>query len=956
MKQYKPTLRMTHLAAASALLFAGVAAQAQDAAAAPPAEAASASTSEQLDKVVVTGIRASTQASLDAKRRADQIVDVVTATEAGKFPDANIADSLQRITGVAIDRNGGEGQYITVRGFGPQYNNVLVNGRTMATDGNGREFSFDTLSSGLISRAEVFKTYQPQLQEGGIGATVNIQTARPLDAATGFHIAANVGGTHDLLAKKTSPVLGALATYSNAERTFGVEFSLNYTDRKSLDDSTTIDGWLQVTPNSKSVAIINGSPASTGLKPSDISWLNDGGTQALYIPQNLNFRRSALAARRLTTNATVQFVPTDTVQITLDGLFSGYKVNNNTNYFAGYYTPPYFSDVSFDGNGTATHFTRPGTGFAAANPLLAADPRFSNQQNDNVVSDSLRDSKSNQLGANVQWEATDRLKFEADLSKSHASQDGSNQFVVVGSNPMNAPQFTLGPAGSIPAYVNTSSITDPTILRTHYTAVSASQYRDDITEMRVSGEWQAFAGALRSIQFGGFYSDRKKTDTEYYTPGANNCTYCGYVVPIDTSLVSPYSLSNYLTKTPGSGGIPTQFFQYDAASVIAFLSQPSTLAQRSAGQQGNVPTATFLATGGYTPALQPGSGFSVTEKVSAAYVNSNWKGTGWAANAGLRIADTKTTSVGFSQPLLKIRQNVGDSNLAFDYGAATAITETNHYRDYLPSANIKFDLSSTLLARLAVSKTLTRPTLSSLGTNNSYGGRVTQAQSSGGNPDLQPFKSWNYDASLEWYASRNVSLSIDGFYKKFSSFISNQTIVVPRNGFDQQGNAVVYNFYDTRPRNGNNGSVKGLEAAGQYAFESAGPLSGFGVGANYTYVTSDQKVLAPSDCAQIEGLSKNSYNLNGFYEKNGIQVRLAYNWRSQFLAQCRGPQGQPANTSAYGQLDFNASFDVTKTFQVYLEGANLTDKYVHQYSIYTNRFLKEESYGRRLSFGLRAKF
>src|SRR6185312_3195723 len=174
----------------------------QSGAEAGPASAAAGPESNTV--VVVTGIRAGLRAALDEKRASDQIVDAVTATDVGKFPDANIADSLQRISGVAIQRNGGEGQFITVRGLGPEFNNVLVNGRTMATDNQGREFSFDTLSSTIISRAEVFKTSQPNLQEGGIGSTVNIQTARPLDLK-GMHVTLQAGATDDLLAKKTSP-------------------------------------------------------------------------------------------------------------------------------------------------------------------------------------------------------------------------------------------------------------------------------------------------------------------------------------------------------------------------------------------------------------------------------------------------------------------------------------------------------------------------------------------------------------------------------------------------------------------------------------------------------------------------------------------------------------------------------------------------------------------------------
>jgi len=145
------------------------------------------------DEVIVTGIRSSLKQSLDVKRDSNQVVDAISAEDVGKFPDSNIAESLQRITGVAIDRSGGEGQFITVRGLGPEFNTVTLNGRTLATDNPGREFSFDVISSDIISRAEVFKTSTPNLQSGGIGANVNIVTTRPLSAGT--NLTGSVSGT-----------------------------------------------------------------------------------------------------------------------------------------------------------------------------------------------------------------------------------------------------------------------------------------------------------------------------------------------------------------------------------------------------------------------------------------------------------------------------------------------------------------------------------------------------------------------------------------------------------------------------------------------------------------------------------------------------------------------------------------------------------------------------------------
>ena len=942
----------------SLLIATASSAQAGDVAASPASVQQDGTTTDDATAadIVVTGIRESQRASLEAKRQSSVILDAVTATDVGKFPDANIADSLQRITGVAIQRNAGEGQYITVRGFGPQYNNVLVNGRTLATSSIGREFDFATLSSGLISRAEVYKSYDPKLQEGGIGATVNVVTARPLEGREGLHLTAQAGGIYDLLSKKATPNLGFVANWRNADGTFGVEASLNYTRRKSFDDQAKVEGWFAVDPDSNTVSLINGTPQSTGLTPANYSYLNVGGSRTLYIPQAYDNWRATIDQKRLTANLTAQYRPTETVTITLDGLYSQYDVYTLNTYYKSFFVQPYFaSDLTFDSNGTVTNFTRPGKAFFAANPSMAADPRSVPQQSDNIVNYEDRRTDTYQFGGNIKWDATDRLAFEVDLSNSRATANTPNGGLVLGNYLNNTLSFSLPDDQLLPVVKRNETVT-ASQLTNHYTGLNISRFTDDLTEARFQASWRVEAGIFDGVQAGGFYSRRRKLNQQYATPGSNYCAYCGYETPVDPTLVSSYTLNNFLPNASGSDGSITQFFNFSIPEIVAYQSQTATLNSRTPGAQASIPTATFLALGGYVPALQPGQGFDVTEKVYAGFVNTSWKGNGWSANIGVRLAKTRTASLGNIQPVTGIYPNPGDSSLlVFTYGPTTPITVKNDYLNVLPAANLKIDATENVVLRLAASKTLTRPTLSDLGPNNNYAGRVTQPLSSGGNPLLDPFTAWNFDASAEWYVTRDSALTAAAFRKNFSGFLSNQTIQVPRAGTDLQGKPTTYNFYDTRPRNGNSGSVTGFELGANYAI-SRGFLTGFGAGANYTHVTSDQKVVTPGDCTDIEGLSKNSYNVNGFYERNGLQARAAYNWRSAYLRVCRGAQGKPEMTDAYGQLDANIAYDLTPNFQVYLEGVNLTNSYGYSYSVYHNRMLLSESTGRRLLAGVRAKF
>src|SRR5437868_381378 len=206
----KNHLRKTALAVLIAEMLAPLCTHAQVAGTEPTADA--------VTQVVVSGIRASLSSSLTTKRLQDGVVDAVSAEDAGKFPDTNIAESLQRVTGVQIQRNNGEGRYISVRGLGPEFNNVLVNGRTMTSDTGGREFSFDVLSSDLISKALVYKTSQAFLPEGGIGSTVDIQTTRPLLGRKGHSAVVNLSGSYDSNSKKYTPNVSGMYSYANKER------------------------------------------------------------------------------------------------------------------------------------------------------------------------------------------------------------------------------------------------------------------------------------------------------------------------------------------------------------------------------------------------------------------------------------------------------------------------------------------------------------------------------------------------------------------------------------------------------------------------------------------------------------------------------------------------------------------------------------------------------------------
>lgn len=902
------------------------------------------------EDIVVTGIRASLSSSAQTKRDAEQIVDSISAVDVGKFPDANIAESLQRITGVAIDRSGGEGQFITVRGLGPEFNTVLVNGRVMATDNAGREFSFDVLSSNMIQRTDIYKSPVPELQEGGIGATVNIITARPLEGRDGFHATAQLGGIYDTLREKVSPDLAATASWTNPDKTFGVVLSGSYTKRQNQADTIAVDGWFNGRPDI--VQTIGGVPTLlTGADP------RYPATGNINVPQSLYYQRSQETRERINASGTVQWRPADNLEITVDGIYSKFDVSGVTRRMDNFMAAPYLNPT-IDGNGTVTSQSMIGSDFIAANPaFLAANAgRLTNNgvssKIDHVYNTTNRLSDSYQIGGNIKWNPTDAVEVRFDASVTGANRESPNQYLVIGALLPYNYTFDLTGGGDTPSVsYDNAIINDPDRMRLHYMGIDANTSRDRGSEFHLDTKYEVDDSILKSVMIGGSYTQRRKINRQFNNSDSN-CTYCGYQVPIAQGLLQDYEWGDLLG---GGRDIPPSLFEFDPAALIAYMTNPATLSiptnGRTAEQQAAFAQQVLALDGGPFGVREQLRGtVNVQEKLVAGYISMAFGGDNWSGNAGVRVIQTDVLSSGFDTPVTNITNTLGDDTLQYTYGPATAISVRNSYVNALPSANLKVNLTDNLIARAAFSQTITRPTLTDLGVNNDYGGRISIPLSSGGNPNLLPFRSTNYDLALEWYITRVSYLSIGGFYKDLSDFLELQTLPVQRFG---------RTFQDTRTRNGQSGTIKGIEVGGQYSFDALGGFaSGFGVTGNYTYVASSvqrDQTLADFACG-YNGLSPHSANGSVFYEKYGISARVSYNWRSDYLRNCRDSQSRPRNRSAYGQLDFNLSYDLTDNFQLYLQGVNVTNQKVDEWSAIEDRFLLLQDTGARYNFGVRAKF
>ncbi|MEM6485578.1 MAG: TonB-dependent receptor [Pseudomonadota bacterium] len=962
---FKPSLLCSAIAAASSAGLISEIASAQ--------QAAGASTG-LLEEVVVTGIRSSLKDSLDVKRDATQIVDAVSAEDVGKFPDMNVAESLQRITGVSIDRSGGEGQFITVRGLGPEFNTVLLNGRTMATDNDGREFSFDVLSSDIIQRAEVYKTSTPNLRSGGIGAVVNVVTARPFDRP-GTHFTASGAAIYDDLREDATPEFSGVGSWTNDDETFGVLLGVSYQERNAQIEGVNVGGYLV---RDGSLAV-NAPESSTGLQPDAIGVLPEG----TRVMQNLGFTLDEQDRERLSVNGSFQFRPSDRTEITVDGLYSRFDIQSLQTVVTGFFNPQ-FIDPVIDGNGTVTDFSRPSLDFNNRNPAIATDSWLS--QDDNVMTSNNREAETYLVGVNFKWDLTDAMTLTLDASTSNANRDDTNPFVVVGKLSETSQTISLRDNG-IPSLTNWSELTNVSLQRLHFVDVARDVVEDDINEAFATLDWNIDRGALKVVSAGVAYSEREKVRDRFDTFSATQgfgifCAYCGYTVtPNDTSFLNPFSFQGFLSGTPGSSDVPDASLAFSFADVFRVLNDPANIgAPNRAGRDSisdeellqRIEAAGDSLFGFYTPDINSAASFAVEEEVTSFFVNTEWEGSfgdmPWAATAGFRVARTEVVSTGVDQPVLQFRESVNDTQLDIIFGDATDVSVSNSYTDVLPSFNFRVDATDDIVLRASYSQTITRPTLDELGVSNTFGGRSNAPVSGGGNPTLEAFESDNFDASFEWYFDELGFFGVAAFHKEFDSFLESQTLPIPRpivfpaNNPGNPTNVEVtrdVDFQDTRTRNGETGSITGFEVAVQKTFDTLpAPFDGFGAQANYTHVSSDidrAENSGASDC-DYNGLSPNSYNVSAFYEKYGISLRLAYNFREEFLFECFSDASEPREREDFGQLDFSAAYSINDSIQVYLEGINITEEDTRDFSRFSNRLLDYTRTGTRFTLGVRGVF
>lgn len=884
-----------------------------------------------LEEIVVTGIRSSIKRAQDIKRDASGVVDSIAAEDLGKFPDLNVAESLQRIPGVSIDRSAGEGQQVTVRGLGPQFNTVLMNGRQIATDSGGREFNFDVLASEQITGADVFKSGNSTLQEGGIGATINLKTARPLDTP-GLQVAGSVKAIYENLSEDTTPAASLLVSNTFADDTFGVALAVSHQERNVQTNGIGTAGWR---------------PGQT------ISNRNEGVLfENAFIPRNWDQIVDQQERTRTNASLVLQYAPSDDLSITLDGFQSKFEVDSLVTDLASWFEPDRVGNASIDpATGTLLNFTQEiGLHQGSGDP---ASDFVSSTRN-------ARDSSTDGFGLNVDWAINENLSAQLDISTSSSENDqaGRNRFNVIGI--INNYSFNGNPGGIATVqhdgFVN-GSLPSADRSRLHYNEKNGITNEDQIDQVKLDFTYDIDSDTIQSVNFGA--STTARENSRFQISGSQ-CAFCGYQVPAPNGTIGlqAFTAENFFP------GLIDTFYTYDGDAYVDFLAST-----------GN-PIVTSLQN----------NRFTINEDVTALYADVTFTlsvgDMPLTLNVGGRYAETDI-DVNAIQSFVSDVVPTSDLTLfANRFGPATQITESGNYDNFLPNLNAKLELSDSMLLRFAAYESLTRPTMSQLSPATTFNEpRRQNLTAQGGNQALEPFESSNFDLGFEWYYGDSNVFSAVYFNKDVGNFITTLTgaetftlsdrsaangfrcadalcapgVLVPGQDFvasteELNGQTEVYTV--ARPQNGKSAKVDGFEIALTHLFEN-----GFGISANATFV--DSNVSLGSDTTErfaLEGLG-DSQNLIVFYEADRWQARIAYNNREGFLRQIdNGFNGEPVNTNDFGQVDVSASYDINDMLTVFFEGINVTEEELVQTGRFAVQTYNIQDNGSRYALGIRGKF
>lgn len=873
----------------------------------------------EVDEIIVTGFRSSLAQALGVKRNEAGAVDVIMAEDIADFPDANLAEAIQRVPGVTITRDAGEGRQISVRGLGSDFTRIRINGMealstTGGTDSSGgtnrsRGFDFNVFASELFNSITVRKTASAETEEGSLGATVDLQAARPFDYS-GFNFAVSGQLGYNDLSENNDP-RGAFLISNTWGDTFGALLSVAYSSRESLEEGHSTVRW-------------QGGAVGTG-----------PGAVSGFTPRLPRYGILEHDQERLGVTAALQWRPAPATEFNLDVLYADFSANR----FEHFLQAPDFSaggaggragiepvDVEIDSNGTIIYglfnnvdvraesrFDQLSTEFTQV--TLTGTHAFSDRFRVNGIIGSSSSDHENPIQTTLLFDAIDTDGYSYDYRE----------------NP-NLPVIQYG-----------FDVTDPDSWTLSQIRLRPQTAENTYETAQFNAEWD-FNDSV-TVSGGVFFKNYSFETTEMrrdpVSCGLSPTGNAEACIPADVAAVSPEEYSR-LVGLADQWDIPN-------GNTMSWL-VPDYAAADALFDFGSFPMSIIPSRG---------NNRTVEEESRGAFVQADFN-TQWGAmpvrgNVGVRYIQTDQSSTGY--------QTVA--------GAPVLVEASRDYDDLLPAMNIVFEPTPEFLIRVGAAEVMTRPGLGSLTPGGSVSVSGNNRTVSSGNPELDPTRGTAYDLAFEWYFAPEALLSLAIFHKEIDSFVATQsssgpfssnTLGLPDSVATDACGAVVGCSADAdwtfnQPVNTDGGDLTGFEISYQQPFIFLpGAWSNFGVLANYTYV--DSEIEYPGGFIEtLTGLSKVAYNGTLYYEDDRFMARVSGTYRDGYLTRVPGGNGNSVEgVNETFHVDASASYAVTDQLSLSLEGINLTDEVSNQYVDATDRVYVYHHTGRQIFAGFRYTF
>jgi iron complex outermembrane recepter protein len=867
---------------------------------------------EEVETVVVTGVREALSKGLENKKENTQVIESIVAEDIGKLPDNNVIEALQRVTGVQItERAGGEANGISIRGL-PDITTTW-NGRNVFT-GVSRSLQLQDIPANLIAQIDVFKTRAAEQIETGLAGQIDVRTRRPFDRE-GLQMSFNARATEQQQRGDIDPNLSFLAsnTWDSGDRKFGALFNVSYSDVRYRDQSITAGALVPFvmpsgtlppgyTPLQRVFDTAVWTPGlDRGLPYAAGSVLDfDTGPGTANYPYLLS--RDALFAsdfeaerKRPAANLALQFAPNDKSVYTFEAFYQGYREEmfNNLHFtFADWW-----GNLGADPASTITVY--PDTNLIRTRTVGAP---FGFNSGDSTK----QDTDTYVYALNGKWQLSDALSLEADLSVQRS--EFNTHFIAVRTERVpGSITLDLNTGNGIPSwhFNDDAEMLDATKWNMGQLFQNAGKDKGDAKTVTVDGDYLFGEGnAFKKLSFGVRYDDRGAI---HYQP----------VPTASPFLPAPRTLAQ---MPEGMLWHNTDFF--DGANYIpsSWLVANGYWIQDHADE---VRAMYNMPAGG--PALV--RSYDVTEKTASVYVQADFQlGEKFHGNAGVRYVNVKTP-------------------LVFDDLVNTANPPTrreNKVDDFMPSVTLRYDITEDFRLRANYGETLRRPAFGDLNPNYSLTEDLTNVgygTGTGGNPDLKSSKGKNYDLTAEWYFAKDSAIYATWFKRDIEGLVVQTVQELTITGTPLNTDT----FRVSRPVNASNGKLDGIELGFLYFPENLpGFLDGFGLQGSFTKLNSSQNIprydanlnIVGQDKSEFFGVSDSSYNVTLAYDKHGVGARLSFVRRTDFLARNEarlfanpiGTWRQPEKS-----LDFQLNYDINDHFAVSLDAVNLTQEIQKEY-------------------------